>query len=96
MGSFPYTPSLVEEGFSQEENNSIEKKYDCSLTNIATNVNQIDLYEISGDNDDNLVERCLRGLCEREMIKGGEFLLIFEVSVGRLVENLALPYLHYI
>ena len=87
MGSFPYTPSLVEEEFSQEENNK---------SIIATNVNQIDLYEISGDNDDNLVERCLRGLCEREMIKGGEFLLIFEVSVGRLVENLALPYIHYI
>ena len=90
MGSFPYTPSLVEEEFFQEENNLIKKV--LLLSNIiATNVNQIDLYEISGDNDDNLVERCLRGLCEREMIKGGEFPLIFEVSVGRLVENLALP-----
>ena len=33
-----------------------------------------------GGHDDDLDRGCLRGLCEREMIKGREFLLISEVS----------------
>ena len=33
-----------------------------------------------GGDEDNLDRGCLGGLCEREMIKGREFLLISEVS----------------
>ena len=38
---------------------------------------------VDGGHDVDLDRGCLRGLCEREMIKGREFLLISEVSAVR-------------
>ena len=66
MGSFPYTPSLFHKEFSLSRNHSTLKNIESKHIFLSI--------------DDDRDRGCLRGLCEREMIKGREFLLISEVS----------------
>ena len=92
MGPFPYTPSLFQEEFSFfwekksfNSNMNVKKSLLMMILKIGWKWKFCYLYPhilgwMDGSDDDDLDRGCLGGLCEREMIKGREFLLISEVS----------------
>ena len=85
MGSFPYTPSPS----SYRRHSLMRKNHQiqpwvlgyCTHGDLKFAWKFCCLFlGVDGVHDEDVDRGCLRGLCEREMIKGREFLLISEVS----------------